>query len=440
MNVLYLHTHDSGRYLDPSCSPVPLPGIGPLYGAAVTFRNAFCAAPTCSPSRSALLTGRWPHANGMVGLAHRGFALNSGSVHLARLFERGGYETVLCGVQHVAARKADIGYQRILDEPEDYFHSPGSVSPSWDERNAERVIGYLRSSPGRPWFLSLGLHSTHRPFPDVPRSVSSRDHRLPPGILPDLPEVRSDMAGFTTSLRLVDGIVGRIVAVLKESGQWDETVVLLTTDHGPAFPDMKGTLYDGGIGVAMILRIPGLADDGRVEEALVSQIDIVPTLIRLTGLSEPENVHGEDLVPLLRGDVDEVRRSIFAETSYHAAYEPARCVRTRTRKLIRHYGSMTTPQPVNVDDSPTKDIWKTAGYFDRSRSREELFDLVLDPLERNNVAGSADYRGVQEDLGRIPDDWMKRTGDPIVSGDVPRPPGSRLNQPDAWSPTEETYE
>ncbi len=440
MNVLYLHTHDSGRYLDPSCSPVPLTGIRTLSEAAVTFRNAFCAAPTCSPSRSALLTGRCPHANGMVGLVHRGFALNRDSVHLARVFERGGYETVLCGVQHVAAHKADIGYLRILDEPVDYFDNPESASPSWDERNAERVIDYIRSSPDRPWFLSLGLHSTHRPFPEVPRTLSPRDYPLPPGVLPDLPEIRSDMTGFTTALRVVDGIVGRIIDALKENGLWGDTIVLLTTDHGPAFPDMKGTLYDGGIGVAMILRVPGLADDGRVEEALVSQIDVYPTLCRLIGLPEPEKPEGRDLIPLLRGDLDEVRHSVFAETSFHAAYEPARCVRTRTHKLIRHYGSMTTPLPVNVDDSPTKDVWKAAGYFRRSRSREELFDLILDPLERSNIADTADRRDIQEALGRSLDEWMNQTGDPIISGDMPRPPGSRLNRPDAWSPTEETYE
>jgi N-sulfoglucosamine sulfohydrolase len=440
VNFLYIHTHDSGRYLDPSNCPVPLTGVESLTESSVTFKNAFSAAPTCSPSRSALLTGRWPHSNGMAGLAHRGFELNDESIHWVRHFNQAGYETVLCGVQHVAGKKEDLGYQRILDGTDDYFNNPESASPAWDEHNADLAVEYLQASHDRPFYLSLGLHSTHRPFPPVPESLSPRDHHRPPEILPDLPETRFDMEGFLTSLQTADRMIGRVVEALKSSGRWEDTVVLLTTDHGPAFPDMKGTLYDGGIGVALCLRVPGFADDGRLEHAMISQIDIYPTVCRLFDLALPENIQGLDLNPLLRGEAESVRRYIYAETSYHAAYEPARCIRSGRYKLVRHYGPDKTVLPVNVDDSSSKKVWDNAGYFRHVRSKAALFDLHLDPGERHNLVDSDGYGEIQNELSRELEDWMIRTDDPIRSGRMPRPFGSRLNRREAWSASEETYE
>lgn len=436
MNVVYLHTHDSGRYLDPTQAPVPMPALERFASEAVTFSNAFSAAPTCSPSRSALLTGLSPHRNGMVGLAHRGFRLKEYSRHLVRRLREAGLHTALCGVQHVAPEKSEIGYDEILDESRDYF-SRGPFSPErWDQENAERAASYIRAAEG-PFFLSYGLLATHRPFPE--RGDAPRLSPPPPPPVADRTESRRDMGGFSAGLTIVDRCFGRVLETLRASGKWDETIVVVTTDHGPPFPRMKGTLRDGGIGVSLMMRVPGIAEDGTLEESMVSQIDLYPTLLELVAGAVPES-EGHSLLPLLRGEVDRVREALFAETNYHAVYEPARAVRTERYKLIRRYGAEAAPAPANVDDSPTKELYRAGGYFDRGEPRDELFDLLLDPMEERNLLGRAPYAAAERELKELLELWMKETDDPLLAGPVPRPQGSRLNEQNAYSAEEPTHQ
>ena len=439
INILYIHTHDSGRYLNPGESPRQLPHIGSLAENGVSFRNAFSAAPTCSPSRSALLTGMPPHANGMVGLAHRGFRLHDYSDHLRADFSAAGFETVLCGIQHVAPDPETIGYDRVLHGPEMEEHADAR---SWDRGNADRVAAYLRQPHERPFFLSFGMFTTHRPFPEASGDQAARNYPPPPPGVPDTAETRGDMEGFVGGLETVDEAVGTVLEALSDAGLWERSVVILTTDHGPAFPEMKGTLADAGIGVSLIVRIPGLAEDGRVEEALISQIDLHPTLLELCGRnpSPRSGATGRSLLPLLRGETAHIREYLFAETNYHAVYEPARAVRSDRYKLIRRYGRQTAPKPANVDDSPGKDVLAVAGYFERPKPREVLFDLCLDPLERTNLAAESAYHQVHEHLAGVLDDWMQQSGDVLYLGPIPRREGTIMNRDDAWSAEEPTTE
>ncbi|MFO7782096.1 MAG: sulfatase [Spirochaetia bacterium] len=438
--MIYLHTHDSGRFLDPAQSPRPLPQVERLAASAVTFRNAFSAAPTCSPSRSALLTGTPPHANGMTGLAHRGFRISDYSRHLARVLAGAEMETVLCGVQHVAPDKSEIGYDRVLDGPLDYFTRPDLCPHEWDRENARRVARFLTESHARPFFLSFGLLTTHRPYPPPHPHAPERSHRRPPAVVADTPATRYDMERFLTALEVVDEAVGIVLDAVSEAGLWDDTVVVLTTDHGPAFPEMKGTLQDGGVGVSLMLHIPGIADDGRVEQALVSQLDLYPTMCDLAGIATPQPTEGRSLLPLLRGEAASVRGEVFAETNYHANYEPGRAVRTERYKLIRRYADPGGPLPANVDDSPPKAVMEEAGYFNVTRPSEQLVDLLIDPTERMNFAAEPAYHHIYEDLSARLDAWMDRTDDPLRVGAVPRPAGSRVNRQDARSAEEPTWE
>ena len=442
MNLLYLHTHDSGRYLEAGAGPRRLANIDRLAAGGVTFRNAFSAAPTCSPSRSALLTGYPPHSTGMTGLSHRGFRLRDYSAHIRRFCADQGMQTVLCGVQHIAPEKSMIGYDRVLDGPTDYFHVPNLSPDQWDRENADRVARFLREDPEQPFFLSFGMLTTHRPYPPESAELPERAWPPPPSTVPDRPETRRDMERFVTGLDRVDENVGRVLDALVETGQWDRTVVILTTDHGPPFPGMKGTLRDGGIGVSLILRIPGLADQGGVEHALVSQIDLFPTLLELIGLDPVDHYSGDgrSLLPLLRGETGRIRDAVAAETNYHANYEPARAVRTERYKYIRHYGDADTARPANVDDSPGKSILGAAGYFDDARPREQLFDLLLDPMEGRNRAEERAYEEIRRELAGRLDDWMQQSTDRLGDEPVPRPRGSRLNREDAWSAEEPTEE
>lgn len=439
MNVIYMHTHDSGRFLDPPNAGVPLPGIERLAATGVSFRNAFAAAPTCSPSRSALLTGSYPHENGMVGLAHRGFRLRDYSRHLNRLMRRGGLETVLCGVQHVAPDKGELGYDRILDDAEDYFASPPETQEGWDMENADRVAAYLAERGGdrRSFFLSYGMLTTHRPFPEG--EGAAWQEPSPPAPVANRRESRKDMDRFYRGLGIVDRNVAIVLDALDRAGLAEETAVILTTDHGIPFPRMKGTLRDDGIGVSLLLRIPGVTGVGAVEDALVSQIDLYPTLCELLGLPVPEETDGRSLLPLLRGEVRQVRRTLFAETNYHAVYEPARAVRSERYKLIRRYGDSLRRAPANVDDSPSKELLAAAGYFRLPEAREEFYDLFLDPGEGRNLRGESEYAAVYEEHAALLDGWMNATADPLLRGTVPLPRGARLNDRDAYSAEEPTY-
>jgi arylsulfatase A-like enzyme len=132
---------------------------------------------------------------------------------------------------------------------------------------------------------------------------------------------------------------------------------------------------------------------------------------------------------------EEVNDEIFSEVTYHAAYEPMRCVRTRRWKYIRRFGDRLRTVLPNCDDGPSKDLWLANGWGEREHAREELYDTVFDPNESRNVAGEAAAAEIVEDMrGRL-DRWMQRTGDPLLKGEpVPAPTGVRVNDPDAVSP------
>jgi arylsulfatase A-like enzyme len=417
-----------------------MPNLEQLGASGTTFDNAFACAPTCSPSRAALLTGMRPHQSGMVGLAHRGFRLHDYGRHLVNQIDRRRTERVLCGVQHVAPSRDLIGYDRYLDGPYDYFDDPGIEPAAFDQSNSKRVVEYLREKREGGFFLSFGLLSTHRPFPPTSAGANSL---LPEGIA-DTPQTRRDTAGFAASLRVVDEVFGEVMDALRATGLWNDTAVVLTTDHGPPFPEMKSTLYDGGIATSLVIRVPGVADSGASSSALVSQLDLFPTMLELIGADVPAGTEGVSLMPVLRGAGEPlrhpIREEVFAETNYHANYEPARAVRTREYKLIRRYGSSTLRKAANVDDSPSKRELSTTGYFSREQPREELFHLTRDPGEQINRTADPAYAEVRRDLESRLTTWMETSKDPILGGEVPRPPGSRLNRDNAYSATEATVE
>jgi arylsulfatase A-like enzyme len=165
---------------------------------------------------------------------------------------------------------------------------------------------------------------------------------------------------------------------LDEHDLAEDTLVILTTDHGLAFPGAKATLTDRGIGVLLILRGPGGFHGGRVSDALVSQVDLFPTICALAGIPMPDWVRGRSLLPLVRRQADEVNDAVFAEVTFHAAYEPQRAVRTRRYKYIRRFDNgHAGPVLANIDDSPSKDLLVAHGLAERPVPAEELYDLVF---------------------------------------------------------------
>ena len=423
-NILYLHSHDTGRFVQPYGHQVPTPNIQRLADQGMLFREAFSAAPSCSGSRACLLTGQWAHTNGMTGLAHRGWRLNDYSHHVLHTLRDAGYWSGLIGEQHLSVDPDILGYDRVVD-----------IDTTRVESVAPAAVALLRERPPQPFFLSVGFFETHREyFP----STSIRDslYSLPPNNLPDTPETRQDMASYKASARSLDQGVGAVLNALDEHDIADDTLVILTTDHGLAFPGAKATLTDRGIGVLLIMRGPGGFHGGRVSEALVSQIDLFPTICELIGVDAPDFLQGRSILPVMRKEVDEVNDAIFAELTYHAAYEPQRAIRTPRWKYIRRYGDRLRPVLPNVDDSPTKDLLLADGWGDIELSREALHDLRFDPVEAHNLIDAPHCAEIADELRARLDAWMRETEDPLLDGPVPAPDGAELNGPDQISPAE----
>ena len=422
-NILYIHSHDSGRYVQPYGYSVPTPNMQLLADQGTLFRRAFCAAPTCSGSRAALLTGQHCHNNGMTGLAHRGWELNDYGQHLVHPLKKAGYRTILVGEQHISKDPGVIGYDEVrrLDS-----NLAGLVAPSALD---------AMSNAQEPFFMSIGFFETHRDFA-APNSVRDTLYSLPPQNLPDNLVTRHDMAAFKASVRSLDQGVGAVLNGLHMSGLADNTLVICTTDHGLAFPKAKATLLDGGIGVMLIMRGPGGFNGGKVVDSMVTQLDIYPTLCEIAGVDPPGFLQGKSLMPLVKGETAALHDEIFAEITYHAAYEPQRAVRTDRWKYIRRFDGRDTPVLANVDDSATKDLLVEAGWGDRKVGEEQLYDLLLDPVEEKDLAGDPDFSEVLDDMrGRL-DAWMEATDDPIRFGPIAPPPGSEINDPDQTSPDE----
>ena len=317
-----------------------------------------------------------------------------------------------------------LGYDHVVDVGTTKVHS---IAPA--------ALQLIRSSPQQPFFLSIGFFETHREFFE-PSSVRDALYGAPPGQLPDTAATRADMASFKASARSLDQGVGAVLHGLDEAGLADDTLVVVTTDHGLPFPGAKATLSDRGLGVMLIIRGPGGFYGGHVTDALTSHVDLYPTLLELAGAPIPDDSHGSSLLPLARREVDEVRDELFAELTYHAAYDPQRAIRTRRHKLIRHYGDRLEPVLPNVDDSPSKSLLIDAGWGSHPRPRVELYDLIMDPTEMRNLADVPDFALLREELeGRL-QAWMEQTGDPLLDGPVPAPAGAFVNDPAGVSATE----
>jgi N-sulfoglucosamine sulfohydrolase len=420
-NILYIHTHDCGRYVQPYGFDVPTPNIQQFAEEGLLFRQMYCAAPTCSPSRAAMLTGLSAHSSGMTGLAHCGFSLHDHSRHIVSTLKNAGYHTALSGIQHEADPASLTGYDEILDD-----------SVHGDESSADCAAEFLTNPPDRPFFLSVGFFVTHRDFPE-PGDQEDERYVMPPPIFPDTLETRRDFACYQAAARKLDDYMGRVFDALKKSSVADNTVVICTADHGIAFPKMKCELRDHGIGVMFIMKGPGI-EPGRVSDALLSQVDVFPTLCDMIGIDRPDWLQGQSFLPLVRDENDEGNEEIFAEVSFHCSYEPQRCVRTDRWKYIRRFDDTDFPHMPNCDESITKSLWMQHGWREQHIPREELFDLMFDPQEMRSVADLPENAETLGDLRVRLSEWMQRTNDPLLDGPMEPPDGAYMADPEGLTP------
>jgi len=415
-NVLLLHSHDTGRALGCYGAPVSTPNLDALAARSFLLGNMETCSPTCSPSRAALLTGRYPHQNGMTGLQHRGWSITDRHPTLAGTLRDAGYDTLCIGEQHIAADPRALGYQQVL--------CPDSSDPA---QVADTMIDQLDAT-GRPFFASVGFWQTHR------TSWRGANGPTQPALagLPDDPVVRADFARLRASIALLDHHAGRVLNAVAE--QRPDTLVIVTTDHGPGFPAAKCTLHGLGVGVMCLIGGPAVRV-GR-SDALLSNVDLYPTICDLLTLPSPA-CEGRSFAGLLRDGRGDGRSHTFSETNFHAAYDPARSVRTSRHGLIRRYPPTIRRQPwSNIDDGPTKDLLHGRGWTDRV-AREELYDLCRDPAETRNVAADPAYAEILAELSDRLDEWMNATHDPLLDHQtVPAPAHAIANHLGAYSAEE----
>jgi len=443
-NVLLVNCHDLGRQLGCYGAGVETPHVDALAAEGARFSRSFASAPQCSPSRGSLLTGLYPHNNGLMGLASRGdWSFEEGVTPLPALLSEAGYETHLIGVQHAAADAGPwvgvsgtperLGYQHIDSYGEDV-----SLALEVAERFEERIS---EMAEGAPFFASLGFSEPHRPFRRevVPEEVYERyppESVDPLPYLPDRPGIREDLAELQALVSAtVDPAVGRITDALEEQGIAEETMVVFTADHGLAMPRAKGTCYDPGIEIPLIVRYPGEVPAGETHDHLLSNVDVLPTLCDFAGVEPPADLDGRTVAPLLRGEGDayEPRDHVFAEMTFHGFYDPMRAIRTEEYKYIRSFWDV--PE-VNIPPFDSKAAREVRGELcSDSRPMELLYHLPSDPHEQESLASDRliyepaeygsdpdpDHADVLEELrGRVTA-WMEETDDPLLDGPVEPP-------------------
>ncbi len=231
------------------------------------------------------------------------------------------------------------------------------------------------------------------------------------------PEVREELAMFHGSLKLLDENVGIMLDCLREQGLEDNTIVVFTTDHGAAIPRAKSTLFDPGIRTATIMRGPGIPKAKTFCE-LLSNVDLLPTLLELAGGEASPVMQGRSFAGLLQGKEYTPRTEIFAERTYHDDYDPMRCIRTQKWKYIKSFEPrLVISLPADIERSPAGQALTPDDLT--PRAPEELYDLENDPNEFNNLAFDLRYKEVRDDLESRLHRWMVETEDPILKGPIP---------------------
>jgi len=427
-NVLLIISDDQG--LDVGAygnKVVRTPNIDKLASQATLFTHAFATVSSCSPSRSVILTGLYSHSNGVYGLAH--------DVHdqhllpwvrtLPQLLKSAGYRTGLVGKKHVVP-DSSLPFDAEL-APE----QPGNRDVAFMAAEARR---FMAADATRPFFLVIGYSDPHRApqnfgntqdWPRVSRQRYEPSQVIVPPHLPDVPEVRQDLAHYYESLSRLDSGIGLVLEALRSTGHDDDTLIVYLSDNGRPFPRAKTTLYDDGIHLPLIIAAPDAEKRGVRNEAMVSWVDIAPTILDWTGANGPKDYElpGRSMLPILTEAKPTGWERVFASHGFHEIqqYYPMRALRTREYKYIVNLAH-PLPFPIagDVASSPS---WQA---FERTpaaraylhRPREELYDLTNDPDEAKNLAADAEYRDVLERMRREMESFRTRTRDPWLPGQV----------------------
>ncbi len=407
-NLLIVHWHDLGRYLGVyGHDDVSSPRLDQLAAEGILFTHAHATAPLCSPSRGSLFTGRYPQSNGLIGLAHHGWEYRAGIRTLPHILSESGWHTALFGMQHETSYPSKLGFDEF------------DVSNSYCEYVAEQATNWLADPPGQPFLLTAGFFETHRPYPRDRYEPADATGVDLPDYLPDTADIRQDLAEFYGAITVADEAVGRLLDALAATGLDRTTWVVFMTDHGPALPRAKSTLYDAGTGIAMIVRPPrDAAIAPRVYDELFSGVDLVPTVLDLLGVDVPAEIDGLSHADnLAHPHTGPARTEVYTSKTYHDSFDPIRAVRTKDYSYIENYAArplLDLPWDI-AESAPGQTV---APLVHTPRPGRELYDLHEDPTEAHNLLGpdaSDKAEAIANDLALLLNDWRMKTNDVIPS-------------------------
>ena len=441
LNVLLITADDLGLQL--SCygeTAIETPNLDALARRSTLFEAAYVTQASCSPSRSSMFTGLYPHATGQYGLVNGGFELHRPlrEQTIPALLKRAGYRTGIIGKLHVA--------------PEDSF--PFDVRLRTDMRDVRSVADAVEpflNDDSVPFFLMVNYSDPHawRPnrqsrewsFPDQWKGLPERPKQVgevPPFAFQEIdsPEQLKRTTGYYNEVLRLDAGVGLLLDRLERSGHADDTLVLFVGDHGPPFARGKTTCYEAGLRVPFLVSWPGVSKPMR-SRAMVSTVDLLPTILDAAGAETPEGLHGRSLRPVVSGAAADWREYLAAEFHYHGArpFYPRRAIRDQRYKLIHNLRAGEAKPSTGIDgdtayrqsQEPKYENTEVRRAFDTFADPPEfeLYDLQSDPWEFRNLAESSEHA---EELARLKDAlraWREQTDDPLLSEEGWRMIGQR---------------
>ncbi len=430
---------DLGAYGHPH---IRTPNLDRMAVNGMRFDQAFLTTSSCSPSRSSIITGQYPHNTDAEQLH---WPLPEEQVTFVEKLKAAGYWTAQAGKWHLGDAVKDrfdeireggtIGFQ-LSAEGKD-------LPPQGDGSGSENWLSLLRDRPqDQPFFLWLAAVDPHRPYePGIIDQPHTSDEVVVPPYMPDVPAVREDLALYYDEISRLDSYVGLVIEELERQSVIENTIVLFISDNGRPFQRDKTTLLDGGIKTPWIVQWPAVVQPGSVSESLVSSVDIAPTFLHIAGIEPPSSFEGRGFEAILRDPAVEIREDIYAEDHWHNHDDFSRAVRTKEFKYIRNF----FPE---LPNTPPADALTGAAFkatlelkergeltadqmviFNAPRPEEELYDVVSDPFELVNLAANPAYQnnleamqermrlareqsGDTDPVFRTPDEFDRVTGAP----------------------------
>ena len=437
-NILLVIADDLGRSL--GCygeNGIKTPNIDGFAKDGTVFDNAFASTASCSGSRSVIYTGLHSHENGQYGLNHytHHFTTFEHIQTAPGLLRDHGYLTGIIGKIHVGPLSV-YPWEVVVESP--------SRDVDWVAQQASSFLEDAKSDE-RPFFLTVGYMDPHRDhtrggFGNGEQEAPAKDAPYDPecvtvpNFLSDIPEVRQELAEYYRAVGRVDRGFGMILESLKKNGFADNTLVIFTSDNGPPFLNSKTTLFDAGIRLPLLMKCPGFSADV-VNPNMVSFIDILPTLLDWAEYRKPQTAEpkrrGRSLLPILTSSLArDDWTQVFGSHTFHEItnYYPTRFVRTTQYKYHRNiawkldfpfstdlYASMSWEGIRNVDGPVMIGKRPLRAYI--QRPAEELYDIINDPTETENLALDPAHRATLERLRVEVEVWQKMTRDPWLFRD-----------------------